>query len=155
PIDADSILVLGPKRSEEPYSREDESLLSTIGTSLGMLSSRPPVQQLETAPRLLANRYRLDECIGRGGMGVVYSGFDETLERPVAVKLIHQDLAGASDLAERFRQEAKAAASITHRNVVTVYDFGVERQQPFIVMELLAGRTLRALLVGENRLSAK
>lgn len=152
PIDDDSLLVFGPKRSEEPYSREDENLLSTIAASLAMLSAKSPSVSVEaeTAPRRLMNRYRLDECIGRGGMGAVYSGFDEALDRPVAIKLIRQDLAADSDMAARFRQEAKAAAGIAHRNVVTVYDFGVERQQPFLVMELLAGRTLRTELDAEK-----
>lgn len=155
PIGADSILALGQKRSEEPYSLEDESLLSTVATSLAMLSGQAPAREAGTAPGRLANRYRLDECIGRGGMGAVYAGFDEALDRPVAIKLIHQELAGDSELAERFRQEAKSAAGIAHRNVVTIFDFGVERRQPFIVMELLAGRTLRAELDAERTLSAK
>jgi hypothetical protein len=146
PINANTLLILGRKRSEEPYSREDENLLATIAASLAIASDKPAESVTKPHSRKLANRYRLDECIGRGGMGAVYAGHDESLERPVAIKLIRQDLAADSDTAARFHSEAKAIAAITHRNVVTIYDFGIEEQQPFIVMELLKGRTLRTEL---------
>jgi serine/threonine-protein kinase len=88
-------------------------------------------------------------------MGTVYSGSDEALKRAVAVKLIRHDLAGNRDFAARFLQEARAAAGIAHRNVVTIHDFGVEREHPFIIMELLAGRTLRAELGAAKPLSTE
>jgi serine/threonine protein kinase len=94
--------------------------------------------------RLLNSRYRLERRLGRGGMGTVYKATDTFLERSVAVKLIREDLVTSSDAAERFRREAKAAASFAHPNLVTVHDFGVDSDtRVFLVMELLEGCTLR------------
>ena len=76
-------------------------------------------------PRLLATRYRLDRRLGRGGFGTVYSGFDTALDRPVAVKMIRDDLLTDPDVARRFQREARLAAAFVHPNVVTVYDFGM------------------------------
>jgi serine/threonine protein kinase len=104
---------------------------------------------------MLAKRYKLKRRIGRGGMGSVYSGSDEALERPVAIKVIRPDLIGQSELQNRFHREARAAAGLMHRNVITIYDFGIERRHPFIVMELLSGRTLRAELERSKHLSAE
>ena len=97
--------------------------------------------------RVLNGRYRLDRRLGRGGMGAVYAAVDEALERPVAVKLIRDDLVGSVDLNTRFRHEARAAAGFAHPHVVRVYDFGVDRDaRAFLVMELLEGQTLRQRL---------
>jgi serine/threonine-protein kinase len=104
-------------------------------------------------PRILAKRYRLERCIGRGGMSTVYSGVDEALERPVAIKVIRADLIEHGEVRARFHREARAAAGLIHRNVITIYDFGIERQYPFIIMELLSGRTLRVELESLKRLS--
>jgi tRNA A-37 threonylcarbamoyl transferase component Bud32 len=95
-------------------------------------------------PRLLDGRYYLERRLGRGGMGTVYAASDRALERRVAVKVIREDLVGSADAAERFRREARVAASFAHPNVVTVHDFGVaEGNRAFLVMELLEGGTLR------------
>ncbi len=95
-------------------------------------------------PRLLDGRYYLERRLGRGGMGTVYAASDRALERRVAVKVIREDLVGSADAAERFRREARVAASFAHPNVVTVHDFGVaEGNRAFLVMELLEGSTLR------------
>jgi serine/threonine protein kinase len=106
-------------------------------------------------PRILAKRYRLEWRIGGGGMGAVYSGVDEALERPVAIKVIRPDQIGKGGIRARFHQEARAAAGLLHRNVITIYDFGIEREHPFIVMELLSGRTLRAELDSSKRCSVE
>ncbi len=106
-------------------------------------------------PRLLDGRYYLERRLGRGGMGTVYSATDRALERRVAVKVIREDLVGSADAAERFRREARVAASFAHPNVVTVHDFGVaEGNRAFLVMELLEGGTLRERLWGHNRFPA-
>jgi serine/threonine-protein kinase len=103
-------------------------------------------------PRLLAGRYRVDRRRGRGGMGTVYEATDTALERRVAVKVIHDRLVGSAEAAERFRREARAAASFAHPNVVTVYDFGsVAETRAFLVMELLEGTTLREELCAQKR----
>lgn len=106
-------------------------------------------------PRLLEGRYYLERRLGRGGMGTVYSATDRALERRVAVKVIREDLVGSADAAERFRREARVAASFAHPNVVTVYDFGVaEGNRAFLVMELLEGGTLREGLFRQRRFPA-
>src|ERR1700734_960349 len=75
---------------------------------------------------LLGGRYRLDAEIGRGGMSTVYRAFDTVLERPVAIKLMHREIAADSDQLERFRREARSVAQLNHPHVVTVIDAGEE-----------------------------
>jgi eukaryotic-like serine/threonine-protein kinase len=106
-------------------------------------------------PRLLSGRYNLERRLGRGGMGTVYVASDRALERQVAVKVIREDLVGSADAAERFRREARIAASFAHPNVVTVHDFGVaEGTRAYLVMELLEGVTLRDSLSRQKRFTA-
>ena len=155
----EAVLVLGPRKSEEPYSREDLDLLATIGASLGLLIGRSTQGETVTVISAaglgkLANRYRLERPIGEGGMGVVFAGVDETLERPVAIKLIKdQHLTG--DALARFQREARTAASLAHPHIVTVHDFGVDdKGSPFLVMELLEGQSLRAAIKTGGRMPA-
>jgi eukaryotic-like serine/threonine-protein kinase len=91
---------------------------------------------------LLAGRYRLRQRIGSGGMASVWLARDEVLIRPVAVKLIDPELAKDSEFRERFREEARAAAALSHPHIVTVHDYGESGGTPYIVMELLTGGTL-------------
>ena len=98
-------------------------------------------------PVTLAERYRLQEVVGRGGMGEVWSATDLRLDRPVAVKLLNAQMASEPSVRERFDVEARSAARLTHPNVVLVYDSGEEDGTPFLVMELLPGRTLADELV--------
>ncbi|GAA5009000.1 hypothetical protein GCM10023317_44780 [Actinopolymorpha pittospori] len=90
-------------------------------------------------------RYRLEELLSRGGMGEVWRGYDTTLGRPVAVKVLHAGVSDPDDR-ERFLREARAAAQLSHRHVVAVFDVGEWSGRPFLVMELLDGRTLAAEL---------
>ena len=92
---------------------------------------------------LLNGRYRLDEKIGSGGMSTVYRAFDETLERWVAVKLMHRDLSTDAHQLERFRREARAVARLSHPHVVTVIDAGEDDGHPYIVFEYIEGETLK------------
>jgi eukaryotic-like serine/threonine-protein kinase len=96
--------------------------------------------------RLLQGRYRLVAPIARGGMAEVWEGVDEVLTRPIAVKLLHRHLAADESFRARFRREAVAAARLAHPNVVATFDTGDDDDVPFIVMELVRGRTLRALI---------
>src|SRR4051812_20552210 len=89
---------------------------------------------------VLRNRYRLDEQIGRGGMGVVYRATDLQLMREVAVKVILQH--SSNDARERLLREARAAAALNHPNIISVYDVGEENGIPFFVMELIRGPSL-------------
>jgi eukaryotic-like serine/threonine-protein kinase len=96
--------------------------------------------------RVLADRYALLERIGSGGAGVVWRAHDELLDRTVAVKLLHRDLAQDPDTTERFRAEAAAAAKLTHPHAVIVYDIGETEDGDYLVMELVEGATLGDLL---------
>jgi tetratricopeptide (TPR) repeat protein len=89
-------------------------------------------------------KYRLLELVGRGAMGRVYAARDEAAERTVAVKVLSCDFEHDSDIRARFYREAQAAASLHHRNVVTVYQIGEQDAELFIVMQLLHGETLDA-----------
>jgi eukaryotic-like serine/threonine-protein kinase len=88
-------------------------------------------------------RYRLERPLGHGGMATVFLARDEELDRPVAIKVLAQHLAGDRAFRERFLREARLAARLSHPNVVSVYDAGEgEDGRPFIVMEYVPGRTL-------------
>lgn len=96
--------------------------------------------------RLLGNRYLIQERIGEGGMAVVYRAQDQRLRREVAVKVLREPYASDPEFVRRFRQEAHAAASLSHPHVAAVYDVGSDGDVDYIVMELLPGRTLRDVL---------
>jgi serine/threonine protein kinase len=102
---------------------------------------------------LLNNRYQLEEQIGSGGMAVVYRARDLMLERTVAIKLLREDYSLDPSFRERFRQEARAAANLTHPNIVTVHDFGLDAKHLFIVMEFMPGTNLKTLLRQRGRIS--
>jgi serine/threonine-protein kinase len=92
---------------------------------------------------LIGERYRLEEKIGAGGMSSVYRAFDPTLERWVAIKLMHRDISHDPDQLERFRREARAVARLNHPHVVTVIDAGEDDGAPYIVFEYVEGETLK------------
>jgi eukaryotic-like serine/threonine-protein kinase len=92
---------------------------------------------------LISDRYRLEEQIGSGGMSTVYRAFDPTLERWVAIKLMHRDISQDPDQLERFRREARAVAQLNHPHVVTVIDAGEDDGAPYIVFEFVEGETLK------------
>ncbi|MFZ2096716.1 MAG: protein kinase [Anaerolineales bacterium] len=102
-----------------------------------------------SSSNLLNNRYQLEGRIGSGGMAEVYRARDQMLERMVAIKLLREDFSQDPAFRERFRQEAKAAANLSHPNIVTVHDFGFDEKQIFIVMEYIPGTDLKTIL--ENR----
>jgi len=101
--------------------------------------------------QLLGGRYRLGDMIGTGGMADVYEASDERLSRKVAVKILRSDLAKDPSFVTRFRKEALAAAGLNHPGIVAVYDSG-EEPAPYIVMELVSGKTLREIIRGGERL---
>ena len=102
---------------------------------------------------LLNNRYLLQEQTGSGGMAFVYRAYDQMLERQVAVKILRQDFSQDQAFRDRFWDEAKAAANLSHPNIVTIHDFGFSDGFPFIVMEYLAGPHLKRLVLQLGRLS--
>jgi eukaryotic-like serine/threonine-protein kinase len=155
----ESLLVLGGKLSEEPYSKEDTALLENVASALALLLMRGSAMHpgrafeecptcgtcydtgttrcnnegtaltLVATPRMLAGRYRLEKRLGHGGMGKVYRATDMSLNREVAVKMIRDEFFADRKAIEKFKQESQVTGSFTHPNVVTVYDFGVEAGQ--------------------------
>src|SRR5438270_2396396 len=104
------------------------------------------------AETILAGRYRLVRLIDRGGMAEVWEGRDEILDRPVAIKCLNPSLSGDAQFHQRFRLEAVAAARLAHPNIVATFDTGLDDGVAYIVMELVAGRTLRQVLHDEDPL---
>ena len=100
----------------------------------------------------LGSRYRLDERIAAGGMGTVFKATDEKLGRTVALKLLKDSLADDARFVERFRREARSAASLSHPNIAGVFDYGKDGACHYIVMEHAAGRDLARLLRDEGPL---
>jgi serine/threonine-protein kinase len=100
------------------------------------------VSDPRTLGRALDGRYRLEAEIGVGGLGAVYRATHEKLDKSVAVKLLHQHCGESSLLRGRFEREAKALATLDHPNIVTITDFGIAEDTPYLVMELLEGETL-------------
>ncbi|HXJ21041.1 MAG TPA: protein kinase [Polyangia bacterium] len=96
--------------------------------------------------RKLDGRYAVLSRLGQGGMGVVYRGRQSHLGRFVAIKVLHEDAAAIPEWRRRFEREAKALSALAHPNVVPVTDFGIDRGLPFLVMELLQGKTLADLI---------
>ena len=92
---------------------------------------------------VLSGRYRLEAKLGSGGMSTVYLASDETLDRSVAVKVMHREMSEQEDQLQRFRQEARAVAKLTHPNVVAVIDAGEDGGHPYIVFEYVKGETLK------------
>src|SRR5512136_2356779 len=91
-------------------------------------------------------KYRLLERLGRGGMAEVYRAFQPNLERDVAIKVMHSYLAEDPGFIGRFKREAKAVATLRHPHIVQVYDFDAEGDVYYMVMEYIAGETLKARL---------
>ncbi|MDR3698982.1 MAG: protein kinase [Candidatus Sulfopaludibacter sp.] len=197
-------LVLGPKRSEQPYTSRDRDLLKAVAGQIALLyevlrlkesvqqEKRVRVQVLGhlddrfvqllnecpdcgrcyttsqlTCPldganltltlpveKTIDGKYRLDRRIGRGGMGVVYEAGDLRLGRTVAIKMMVGDLFGNSQAMARFEREARAAAALSHPNVVRVYDFGrLAAGGAYLVMELVGGASWRERLRGGRKIT--
>jgi len=114
----------------------------------------PPVAPTERLPpdsgspedRVVGGRYQLLDRIGEGGMGAVYKGYDRVIGRQVAIKMLGEASTTQEESVARFQREAQVVGQLRHRNVVEVFDFGIENGKPFMVMELLEGKDLATLL---------
>jgi beta-lactam-binding protein with PASTA domain/serine/threonine protein kinase len=111
--------------------------------------ARPPIGQV------LDGRYRVESHLANGGMATVYLGTDIRLDRTVALKIMHAELANDEDFVRWFVSEARSVAKLSHPNVVTVFDQGADGRTLFLAMEYVPGRTLRHLLRDRGRLGPR
>ena len=100
--------------------------------------------------KLLGNRYEIIEKIGNGGMATVYKATDKVLKRNVAVKILRDEFTTDDEFIKRFEVEAQSAARLTHPNIVSIYDVGVDGNLYYIVMELIQGKTLKEIIIKEK-----
>ncbi len=103
----------------------------------------PPASGTGLIGTVLSGRYRLESKLGSGGMSTVYLALDETLQRRVAIKVLHREMHDQPDQLERFRRESRAVAQLAHPNVVAVIDAGDDAGHPYIVFEYVEGETLK------------
>ncbi len=103
---------------------------------------------------VVAGRFRLERELGRGGMGSVWLAHHTGLDTPCAIKFIHAEVAGNEEIRTRFAREARVAAQIRSSNVVSILDYGVWEDVPYIAMEYLEGQDLAARLKDQRRLPA-
>jgi serine/threonine protein kinase/TolB-like protein len=143
---------------DESQCREVLSLLRNYESASGFLPAAEASDWLQPAvhtarsPALSSKtrlgHYEITDFLGAGGMGEVYRGRDLRLERSVAIKVLPQTFAGNARVISRFRREAKAASSLNHPNICTIYEIDEQDGRVFIAMELLDGQTLRTLIRG-------
>lgn len=100
--------------------------------------------------KLLGNRYEIIQKIGNGGMATVYKAMDMVLKRHVAVKILRDEFTTDEEFIRRFEAEAQSAARLTHANIVSIYDVGVDGNLYYIVMELIQGKTLKEIIIEER-----
>ena len=100
--------------------------------------------------KLLGNRYEIIEKIGNGGMATVYKATDKVLKRYVAVKILRDEFTTDEEFIKRFEAEAQSAARLTHANIVSIFDVGVDENLYYIVMELIQGKTLKEIIIEER-----
>ena len=190
-------LLLGDKKSEEPYTSEDRRLLSAVAAQIAVLRENAALRRtaahdaqvkqevlaridaaafnlLKECPtcgacydhsddtcakdgvalslsvpvdRTIDGKYRLEQLLGRGGMGTVYAATDTRLGRAVAVKLLRDAALASDDSRRRFHREARTCARLRHEHIISVYDYGTTGHDvAYLVMEKLSGATLRTLL---------
>lgn len=99
---------------------------------------------------MIGNRFQITQLIGTGGMSIVYRAWDSILDRDVAIKVLRQKYAQTEDVRIRFQQEAKAAARLSHPNIVTVYDSGIDGMRIYIALQYIEGSTLKLYIQSRN-----
>ena len=115
----------------------------------------PDLSSPPSTPATIGGRYRLIAELGRGGMATVYRARDEVLGRDVALKVLHAHLANDPTFLDRFRREARAAATLSHPNVVSIYDWGESDEGSYLVLELVDGPSLRDVLKLRGRIGPR
>jgi urea transport system substrate-binding protein len=139
-----------PTRLGQPSPEPFQSEQDRIAEFLAVLLDTP--QSAEELGRL--GQYRVLGALGRGGMGMVFRAEDTQLRRPVALKVMLPEVAGNSVARERFLREARAIAGLKSDHIVTIYQIGLQRDVPFLAMELLSGQTLDDMSQRSTRLTA-
>ena len=148
PEDGDSVASAEPADSESGTDPDDSVVEEGSGSDDGPSAAAAMVGEI------LADRYRLDELIGGGGMGDVYRAEHVMMKKTVAVKVLRPDIAHQENVVERFRREAQAAGNIDHPNVCAATDFGrTENDSFYLVMEFVEGRTLKDVIEKDGELS--
>lgn len=117
--------------------------------------SAPPAPARTPASLGEVTGYRIERALGRGGMGQVFLAVQESLQRKVALKVLAERLSADADFVRRFQAEARAAAALSHPNIVTVHDVWEERGRHFLSMEFMAGGTLEERVTGQGPLDVK
>jgi serine/threonine-protein kinase len=146
-----------PDRADDPFTDSPTVAMKTVNKSGPVTAadaSAPDADEEneeDLVGRVIAGRYKIQKRLGEGGMGVVYQGVDERLEKQVALKVLRDDFARRTDVVARFTQEAKSAARIKHENVLDVTDYGQTEDGSFyIAMELLVGTDLADVLQSDG-----
>src|SRR5215470_8557823 len=133
------------ERMLEADSNSNRLVDATVGALAAQMLNEPASASL--IGRTLG-QYRIEQELGRGGMGEVYLARDARLNRPVAIKMLPPSFNHDRERVRRFQQEARAASSLNHPNIVTIYEIGEWEGLRFIVAEFVKGRTLREMIVG-------
>lgn len=136
-----------PNRAAEPrlapaLGIDDEARAAKARVAEALFGGAPDEPTADAVPYAKVDRYELDSRLGAGSMGVVYQAWDPQLERPVAIKVLHNDVAAEAKARQRLVREAKSLARLSHPNVIQVYDVGTDGDRVFVAMELVDGETL-------------
>lgn len=132
-------------------NQESSQNKKTTGTG-----GNPAKNNVDYTGATLSGRYEIVRLVGAGGMGSLYAGQHVDIKRKVAVKVLHRDFQCSEEVFLRFKQEATLAATLQHQNICSVYDFGrTDDGTPYLVMDLLEGKTLSAVLESERRLTPR
>lgn len=105
--------------------------------------------------RIIGGRYKILDLAAHGGMADIFLAWDQTLERQVAIKILGIDYSNDESFKSRFIFEAKAAANLSHINIVTVHDFGFENGSPYLVMEYITGTDLKSIILEQRKLHTR
>ncbi len=133
------------------------SMRVQMGPAPSGASSSPsqPTGVMDMVSNTLGKRYRLDRELGRGGMGTVYLAHDTQLDRPVALKFLGSLIDDSEEFRQRFVREAKAAARVSHPNIVSIYDIGTQEGAAYIAMEYVEGQNLHAYRMSKGALDPR
>lgn len=151
-LEENDVIVLGSRRlkvTDPTAARADGPVIEEIPLEPVPLEAAPQVGNTPPAGSQRIGGYRLDKLLGRGGMGQVWLALQESLKRPVALKVLSPKLASDADFVRRFQSEARAAAALHHPNVVVIHDVGEADKQHFLSMEFMARGSL------EDRVAAQ